>query len=140
MEQLTVTKIVAADRERVFAAWVDPEKLLEWWGAGDVRCPAAEIDLRVGGRYRIANETPDGQLLWISGSYLQVDPPKHLEYTWTMDGGPDTDPSVVNVHFEEVAQGTKITVVQTRIADRITREIHLEGWVGCLDGLVRLLT
>ena len=48
---------------QVFAAWTDPEKIVHWFGparrgAGSVR---AEMDVRVGGRYRIRFKTEDGE-------------------------------------------------------------------------------
>ena len=49
--------------DKVFAAWTDPEKIVHWFGpaepAGDsVR---AEMDVRVGGRYRMRFKTDDGE-------------------------------------------------------------------------------
>ena len=53
--ELTLTRIIPAPREEVFAAWTDPELLKEWWGPGPVTCPEAHVDLREGGAYRLAN-------------------------------------------------------------------------------------
>ena len=61
----------------MFAAWTTPELLRQWWGPTGVRCIAAEIDLRVGGTYRIGNEIPDGSVIWISGEFRlrRAEPP-----------------------------------------------------------------
>lgn len=139
-ESLEVGRIVRAGLERVFTAWTDPSMIVHWWGADGVTCPEASVDLRVGGSYRIANATPDGQVMWITGSFLTVDRPNRLAYTWTMEPlGDDNHYSLVEVAFDEVPDGTAITVIQTKIADPTTREIHLGGWLGCLDGLEKLL-
>ncbi len=59
---LVVRRTIKAGPERVFEAWTRPELLLAWWGPRPVRCSGAEVDLRVGGRYRIDNQLPDGAL------------------------------------------------------------------------------
>ncbi len=79
---LVVRRIIQATPERLFKAWTDPEQLKKWWGPQSVTCVDAEVDLRVGGRYRIANQFPDGKLLWISGEFQLIEPPHKLAYTW----------------------------------------------------------
>ena len=69
---LRVARVIRAPRERVFAAWTRPELLRLWWGPGEVSCPEAEIDLRPGGSYRLANLNPDGSVIWISGRFEVV--------------------------------------------------------------------
>jgi len=44
--------------------------------------PLAEVDLRVGGRYRIRMQEPDGASHTVTGVYLEVDPPRRVVYTW----------------------------------------------------------
>ena len=66
---LVVRRRINATAEKLFAAWTRPELLVRWWGPQGVACPAAEIDLRVGGSYRIANQFPDGTLVWIAGVF-----------------------------------------------------------------------
>ena len=49
-----IRRTFLAPRERVFTAWTDPEGLKKWFGHDDTCViPFAEVDLRVGGRYRI---------------------------------------------------------------------------------------
>lgn len=139
-DSLEVSRVIRATPERVFAAWTDPALIVKWWGAGDVRCTEAEMDLRVGGTYRIANQTPDGSTQWITGAFNRVDRPHRLSYTWAMEPtGADTQFSQVDVTFDAVDEATLVTVQQTQIATPSAREVHLHGWIGCLDGLERVL-
>jgi uncharacterized protein YndB with AHSA1/START domain len=55
-------------------------------GPEGVSCIAAEVDLRVGGRYRIANKFPDGRVVWIVGELQIIEPPHRLTYTWQLKG------------------------------------------------------
>lgn len=137
MMALVVRRLIRASPERVFDAWTRPEELRKWWGPHAVICTAAEVDLRVGGRYRLANQFPDGKVLWISGEYEIVERPVRLAYTWLVEsrGG---EPERVAVSFEARDAGTLVVVNHERIADPATRERHEQGWIGCLDGLGRL--
>jgi len=139
-EQLEVSRIIRADRERVFSAWTDPKMIVQWWGAGGITCPSAEMDLAVGGSYRIANEAPDGMTMWITGTFSHVEPPEKLTYSWAMEPvDADTVYSLVEVSFDEAPDGTLVTVVQTRIPSPEMQKMHLQGWLGCLEGLGELI-
>ena len=141
MHQLEVSRVINASAGRLFEAWTTPDMIVQWWGAGGITCPEAEMDLAVGGRYRIANRTPDGAVMWISGIFSKVDPPHELAYTWGMEPIDDAAIlSLVEVTFTSENDGTLVTVRQTQIATPEAREMHLAGWVGCLAGLERLLS
>ena len=135
---LVVRRTIRASPTRLFEAWTTPELLVQWWGPKGVRCSHAEIDLRVGGQLRIANELPDGRTLWILGELLELVPGVRLVYTWrTEPARPEAGVEErVTVRFE--ARGddeTEVIVVHERIADEQTRSGHALGWEGCLAGL-----
>jgi uncharacterized protein YndB with AHSA1/START domain len=137
--KLVVRRTIQATAEELFAAWTEPEQLKKWWGPHPVTCAGAEIDLRAGGAYRIANRLPDGTLLWIFGEFEVVDPPFRLVYTWRID--PNSRASErVSVQFEPRGDATEVIVVHERIPNPATRLRHEQGWVGCLDGLARYLS
>jgi len=139
--QLEVSRLIRADQHRVFSAWTDPALIVQWWGAGGVICTEAELDLAVGGTYRFANQTPDGMTMWITGTFNRVDPPLALSYTWAMEPiSHDTEYSLVEVSFDEVTDGTLVTVVQTQIPSEEARLTHVQGWLGCLEGLDGLIS
>lgn len=125
---------VAATPERLFEAWTRAEEIRKWWGPQNVKCIAAEVDLRVGGVYRIANQFPDGTILWISGEFLTVERPHRLEYTWRV-GSADAPLERVTVQFVCSGAYTEIIVTHAHIADEPNRSRHEQGWQGCLAGL-----
>jgi uncharacterized protein YndB with AHSA1/START domain len=135
---LSVRKTIRATPERLFEAWTHPDQLLNWWGPEGVTCIGAEIDLSVGGRYRIGNQMPDGSKLWITGEFEVIDPPRRLAYTWSLEGiaGPAER---VTVRFEPLGGVTEVVVTHERIADEATRDQHERGWIGCLHGLARFV-
>jgi uncharacterized protein YndB with AHSA1/START domain len=97
-----------------------------------VTCSAAEVDLRVGGRYRIANALPDGKTLVIEGEFELVEAPHRLVYTWR--AGEDQT-SRVTVRFEPRGDSTEVIVLHEQIPSERIRDSHEGGWTGCLDGL-----
>jgi uncharacterized protein YndB with AHSA1/START domain len=137
---LVVRRTIRAPVARVFDAWIRPELLRRWWGPRPVTCSDAEVDLRVGGAYRIANLLPDGSVLWISGHFEIVEPPHRLVYTWHVEGKetPDAARSRVTVRFESRDGGTEVIVVHERIDTEETRADHEKGWRGCLENLASL--
>jgi uncharacterized protein YndB with AHSA1/START domain len=131
--ELVVRRVIAAPAARLFDAWTTPEALLAWFGPRDVRCIAAEVDLRVGGGYRLGNELADGRVLWIAGTFEQVERPTKLVYSWQIGSEPA---SRVTVQFAPITDDrTEVIVVHERIEDATTRDDHQRGWVGCLDSL-----
>lgn len=138
---LRITRIVRVTPERAFAAWTDPEQVVHWWGPVGVSCPEAHIDLRVGGEYRIANQFPDGRVIWIRGTFEAIDPPRQLVYSWRLDGEPhDELAERVTVTFEaRGGESTNIAVLHERVANPQRRRSHEAGWSGCLDGFITFI-
>ena len=103
-------------------------------------CSDAEVNIRVGGAYRIGNLLPDGSVLWISGHFEVVEPPHRLVYTWHVEGkeAPDAARSRVTVRFESRDGGTEVIVVHEHIDTEETRADHEKGWPGCLESLAAL--
>lgn len=131
---LVVRQTVQGTPEQLFAAWTEPERLRRWWGPEGVECIGAELDLRVGGAYRIGNRLPDGTVLWIAGVFESIEPPYRLRYTWGL-GAAAESVERVTVRFERRGEGTEVIVTHERIADAGLRDRHRLGWEGCLAGL-----
>lgn len=135
---LIVRRTIRASPERLFAAWTTPAQLVKWWGPKGVACPVAEVDLRVGGRFRLANDPPTGERIWISGEFERISPPRELVYTWSIEPATRA-PERVTVRFEAKDEQTEVIVIHERITSEPARVSHEAGWVGCLDGLATLL-
>jgi uncharacterized protein YndB with AHSA1/START domain len=135
---LSLTRIIRAPREKVFAAWTEPELLRRWWGPGHVSCPEAHVDLREGGAYRLANLEADGSIVWISGQFERVRAPEELVYTWTVSILPG-ERTLVRVVFLTHPEGTELVLTHERFAVEAVRDMHRRGWGGCLDKLEAML-
>jgi uncharacterized protein YndB with AHSA1/START domain len=142
-ELLRVSRRFAASRERVFDAWTNPRVLERWWAAAETWTdPAAEIDLRPGGRYRLSmRDASSGAIETVGGEYTEVRPPERLAYTWTWEGDPElmrgSERTLVVVDFLDAAGATEVVLTHRGFADERIRDLHEAGWGGCLDSLER---
>ncbi len=143
---LSMSKTINASRERVFAAWTQPELLQQWWGAHEsFSAPVAEVDLRVGGKYRLGMLEPGKDAPYVChGVYREVNPPEKLVFTWSWEKMPGDDSSfmpaetLVTVEFIDKGGATEVVLTHEQFPDEHMRDEHQGGWVGCLDGLERL--
>jgi uncharacterized protein YndB with AHSA1/START domain len=100
-----------------------------------------EIDLKIGGRYRIGNQLPDGEVVWISGHFEVINRPTELVYTWTVESIEKSLPERVRIRFQSNGDGTtEVIVTHERIGTHETKKQHLQGWLGCLDGLTHFVS
>jgi uncharacterized protein YndB with AHSA1/START domain len=123
--------------ERVFAAWTDPEQLVQWWGPGAFKVSSVTVDLRPGGRYRIVLEPPGGgEALILGGRYREVVPPRRLVYTWRWEQGvPDERESLVTMEFRDLAGQTEVVLVHDNFVGPGPVEGYRLGWESGLQKL-----
>jgi len=125
--------------ERVFSAWTEPDQMRHWAAPEGVEVANAEVDLRVGGAWRIEMHAPDGQRFIVAGTYREVAPPTRLVYTWQWQHeGPDAVESLVTVEFRASGDGTEIVVTHEQLADADDAARHEQGWTSCLNRLEKL--
>jgi uncharacterized protein YndB with AHSA1/START domain len=135
-----VERVVPAARPRVFAAHVAPDQLAQWWGPDGFTIPALELDLRVGGQYRIAMEPPQGEVFFLSGEFREVDPPARLVYTFRWEPpDPDDQETIVTFSLDDRGEATNVIVDQGVFATEARRALHEQGWRETLDHLERVM-
>jgi uncharacterized protein YndB with AHSA1/START domain len=137
---LHLERILPAPRPLVFRAHTEPDLLAEWWGPAGFSAPNIELDLRVGGRYRIAMQPPDAALFYLSGEFVEVDPPNRLVYTFRWeDPDPDDRETIVTFSLDGRDGSTALRVDQGVFATEARRALHDQGWTESLDRLQELV-
>jgi uncharacterized protein YndB with AHSA1/START domain len=137
---LRVERTLDAPAEDVFDAWTNPEVLRRWWGIDPShRVPVAEVDLRVGGAYRLAMERPDGTMHTVQGEYREVSRPERLAYTWAWveEDGSTGHVSTVTVRFRGAGARTTVVIEHSELPSAESRERHAHGWSASLTNLER---
>jgi uncharacterized protein YndB with AHSA1/START domain len=133
---LKYVRRLRASPRKVFDAFVDPREIVHWWGPDAGPTLSAEVDLRVGGRFRVVFQTMDGVKHESLGEYLEIDPPHRLVMSWSFAEAPDMR-SRVTVTVEPIDGGAQLTVVHEGLADAEWHGRVEEGWRGALEKLVR---
>jgi uncharacterized protein YndB with AHSA1/START domain len=100
--ELVVTRTFNGPARIVFEAWTKAELFQRWWvpKSFGITLLSCEMDVRVGGGYRLAFKHPAGgpQPMEFFGKYTEVTP--HSRLVWTNEEGGAAGP-VTTVTFEE---------------------------------------
>lgn len=127
--RLVLTRVYPVAPEKVWRAWTDPQALARWFGPGAADSVSrAELDLRVGGRYRIVFGAPDGSEHEASGVYTEVVPLRRLVFTWIRRGMPEAD-SQVTIELRPFDDGTELSFRHEQFRDVAVRDDHEGGWL-----------
>jgi uncharacterized protein YndB with AHSA1/START domain len=138
-DALTITRVVHASRERVFAAWTRPEAIAKWFMAGENWSCVPTADVRIGGEYRLEMHEPSGIVHLQFGHYREITAPSRLEFTWTCPELGVVE-SVVTIELRELAADrTELTLHHALLSDPEVRRGHEKGWTACLANLDRVL-
>jgi uncharacterized protein YndB with AHSA1/START domain len=88
-EQILITREFDAPKHLVYKAWTTPELIKRWWHAKRGEVMIAEIDLRVGGRWRYVMVTDDGFEVAFHGEYREIVPNERIVSTEVFEGMPE---------------------------------------------------
>jgi uncharacterized protein YndB with AHSA1/START domain len=106
--EIHIERVLDAPRERVFAAFTDPQLIPEWWGPRDSATVVDRMDVRPGGSWRFVTRTCDGSETAFRGTYREVTPPERIVQTFEWEGMPG-HVSVETATFEDLGDRTKVT-------------------------------
>ncbi len=134
----STSKVLAATPEQVFKAFTDPQWYGQWWGPEGTRAEVKQLDLEVGGAYRVDMNMPDGNSTVMFGTYQEIDPPRLLAYSLAWEGeGMET---LVTLEIEPHDDGAELTVTHEGFTDQVRADQHEHGWTSSLARLEELLS
>ena len=137
---LTLSRHYPVAPEKVWRAWTDPQAVKRWWGpAPGEPVSLAELDVRVGGRFRIVFGGPDGKLHECAGTYQEVVQNRKLVFTWSWPNSTPERVSVVTIVFKDLNGKTELIFKHEQLFDEKVRDDHKRGWTGSLDKLEQFL-
>jgi uncharacterized protein YndB with AHSA1/START domain len=104
--QISITRVFAAPRERLWREWTEPERFADWFGGGDTQVPLASVsmDVRKGGAWRATMLVGPGrrEIRW-KGEYREVVAPERLVFT--LSDRPDEVYALVTVVLTDLGDG-----------------------------------
>src|SRR3954447_10210354 len=140
-QEVRITRIFDAPRERVFSAWTDPDQVAAWYGPEHFETPRERIriDLRVGGRYELTMVKRGGGAEFPIGyDILELVAPELI--VLRSDPMPDMgmhDPTVTRVEFHDHGAKTRMTLTDGPYP---AGGGHAEaGWSAAFDRLAPLV-
>lgn len=133
---LTVRRTFQAPREKVFHAWTSAQALGQWFHpSAEYTTRVPELDLRVGGKYKVEMHHKDGNVHTVGGTYREIKPPEKIVFTWSWDRDPAAQESLVTIEFFDRGPSTEILLTHVQLPSSEEREKHTHGWNGCLEQL-----
>ncbi|QBI53521.1 SRPBCC family protein [Streptomonospora litoralis] len=139
---IVMTRFFDAAPETVFRALVDPELVVQWWGAGGGDLELAEFDARPGGTYRNISRDEDGNEYVFKGVFHDAVEGERLVNTFEFEGLPGH--VCLEITRLEAAEGgrtryTQVSVYET-VEDRDGMAASMEeGARASLDKLAELV-
>jgi uncharacterized protein YndB with AHSA1/START domain len=124
---------IAARPETVWEFLVDPGKAERWMGV------RAFLEPRPGGEYRV--DVVPGHTA--SGTFVELDPPRRLVFTWGWEPGEDGSAasvppgsSTIEIELEPDGAGTRLRFTHGNLPTAESAEKHAVGWDHYLPRLV----
>ena len=143
-EQILITREFDAPKHLVYKAYTTPELVKRWWSGQMGEVTLAEIDLRVGGKWRWVMVTGEGFEVAFHGEYQEIVPDERLVSTeiYEIPDQGDSPPTLNTATFTEAEGRTTLTVLvecpSKELRDTIIDSGMESGMQGSYDALERL--
>jgi uncharacterized protein YndB with AHSA1/START domain len=138
--QILITREFAAPRHLVYKAWTTPELVKRWWNAKRGTVTVAEIDLRVGGRWRYVMVADRGVEVAFHGEFREIVPNERIVSTEIYEGVPagvPNDGTINTATFREAGERTMLTILvqapSRQVRDMIIQSGMEAGMQDALD-------
>jgi uncharacterized protein YndB with AHSA1/START domain len=130
--QILITREFDAPKDLVYKAFTTPELVKRWWSAKRGEVTVAEIDLRVGGKWRYAMTMAEGGVeVAFHGEYREIVPNERIVSTEVYEDMPDAE-ALNTMSLAEVDGRTTLTIL-VQHQSKEHRDAHIES--GMEDGL-----
>jgi uncharacterized protein YndB with AHSA1/START domain len=125
-EQILITREFDAPKHLVYKAWTTPELVKRWWSANRGEVTIAEIDLRVGGKWRYVMVTTEGGFeVGFHGEYREIVPNERLVSTEVYEGMPEGE-AVDTLTLTEVDGRTTLAIL-VQHTSKEHRDAHIDS-------------
>jgi len=129
--QILITRVFDAPKHLVYKAWTTPELIKRWWGGDRGEVTVAEVDLRVGGKWRYVMMAHGTFEVAFHGEYREVTPNERVVSTQIFEPIPDVE-VVVTITFTESDGHTTLTML-VQHPNQESRDGHINS--GMEDGM-----
>ncbi|HSD36412.1 MAG TPA: SRPBCC domain-containing protein [Rhodocyclaceae bacterium] len=78
-EPFVITRVFEASRERVFQAFAEAERLVQWWGPVGFNIEVKKLEFRAGGTFHYCMKSPAGDM-WGRFTYREIVAPERIVF------------------------------------------------------------
>jgi len=137
---VTLHRVVKATPEKLYRAFTEANALAAWLPPYGYLGVVHEIDVRVGGKYKMSfTNFSTGNGHSFGGNYVELKPNEFLKYTDKFDDPNLPGEMITSVWLTKVSVGTDLKVIQEGIPAAIPAEMCYLGWQESLDKLIKLV-
>jgi uncharacterized protein YndB with AHSA1/START domain len=130
-EQILITREFDAPRNLVYKAFTTPELVKRWWSARRGEMTVAEIDLRVGGKWRYVMVADGGFEVGFHGEYREIVPEERIVSTEVYEGVPEgvseDDATTVNTATFTEADGRTTLTILVQAKNKVSRDAIIDS-------------
>ncbi len=138
---LTMKRNFNASKQAVYEAWTNIDALTTWFApTKEMTTIIHELELTIGGNYRIEMIEPNGNQHIVYGEYVELNPFDQLIFTWKWESDEQKVNSLVTIDLSEKNGTTDMVLTHEKLASQESVELHSEGWTGCLAQLGNFIT
>jgi uncharacterized protein YndB with AHSA1/START domain len=143
-DQILITREFDAPKDLVFRAFTTPELVERWWSGQRGQVTLAEIDLRVGGKWRYVMNAHGDIEVGFHGEYLELVPNERIVSTEVYEGVPQPEDgpeqgTVNTATFTEADGRTTLTILVQAPSKKIRDAIIDSGMEGGMQEAMDLL-
>ena len=133
--QILITREFDAPKHLVYKAYTTPELIKRWWSGDRGTVTIAEVDPRVGGKWRNAMTADGGFQVAFHGEFREIVPNERLVWTEVYEGVPDGEASaaIVTHTFTEKDGRTTLTMLMELPSKEVRDMIIQTGMEGGLQ-------
>ena len=127
-EQILITREFDAPKDLVYKAWTTPDLVKRWWSANRGEVTVAEIDLRVGGKWRYVMIAEGGFEVGFHGEYREIVPNERIVSTEVYEGIPDAEAeAALNTLTLTEADGRTTLTILVEHRNKEGRDAHINS-------------
>lgn len=133
-------RVLHAPPERIYRAFLDADALAKWLPPHGFTGKVHELDVRVGGSYRMSfTNFSSGSVISFGGEYLELVPNQRIRHSDRFDDANLPGEMITTISLKAVGEGTEVDIVQEGIPEVIPLDGCYMGWQESLSLLARLV-
>ncbi len=137
---VSLHRVIKTSPEKVYRALTDALAMASWLPPYGFLCTVHEMDLKVGGKYRMSfHNFSTGGSHSFGGEYLEIKPNESLKYSDIFEDPNLPGVMTTSVWLQRTSVGTDFKVVQEGIPAMIPLEMCYLGWQESLEKLIKLV-